>query len=64
MFNSERAAWMNAAGHCPEFVGNNCSGRVGIDPNNKVQLVCERPGGCAADLSAIVVADTVEQVDQ
>jgi hypothetical protein len=64
MFDSEKAVWMNAVGHCTEAGGPNCSGIVGKDPNNKVQLVCERPGGCAADLSAIVVADTVEQVDQ
>lgn len=63
MFNGKKANWMSVAGHCPEFGENNCSGRVGIDPNNKVQLVCERPGGCAADLPGIVVAATVEQVD-
>jgi hypothetical protein len=63
MFDGKKAIWMSAAGHCPEFGENNCSGSVGIDPNNNVQITCERPGGCAAKLTNTVVAATVEQVD-
>ncbi len=59
-FDAEKATWIDTAGVCSGFGGNNCKGMLGIDPNNRQKITCPTIN-CPAQLPKTALAVTVEK---